>query len=248
MTDGWCPFADRVEMVPERCGTTNVGAGQMWPQVIVDHVMDGHYAGALTMMQDRTVGDDADDYASWHFSIAKDGRVAQHASIWTPTWAAGLRSTNRTEEPISTFRARWGTNPNDWCVHIEHEDNRIRPATFTEAQIEASIRVHRWVWNQCEWLLQLPRGGWTNPDVAESRFAFHSQMDATPPSRAHDPGPNFPWDRIVNATLHREAAPEPIPLPVEPPVSANRYRLEALDAVQAATNAAFDALRKEWSA
>ena len=244
--DGWCPFADRVEMVSDRWGTGNVNAGQMWPQAICDHVMDGHYGGALAMMRDPTVGDDPDDYASWHFSIAKDGRIAQHASIWTPTWGAGLKSTHRTEEPISTFRRLWGTNPNDWCVHIEHEDSAIRPATFTEAQIEASIRVHRWVWQQAEWLINLPRGSWQNPDVAESRFVFHSQID-TSGMRAHDPGPNFPWDRIVNATLHREAAPALEPAPLPAPLDANAIRLEALSAIEAATNAAFAALRKEWA-
>lgn len=244
--DGWCPFADRVPMVPERYGTnTGIAAGAMYPQVIVDHVMGGYYSYALEMMRDPTVGDDPDDYASWHFSIARDGRIAQHAPIWTPTWGAGLRSTDRTDEPITTFRRRWGSNPNGWTVHVEHEDNAIRPATFTEPQIEASIRVHRWIWQQCEWLLRLPRGNWMNPDTAESRFVFHSQID-TSGNRADDPGPNFPWPRIVNGALASESVP-PSPAPAPPEFDVNAIRREALDVMQAATNAAYDALRKEWA-
>jgi N-acetyl-anhydromuramyl-L-alanine amidase AmpD len=198
--DGWMPSCDRIQMVPERYAT-NVGLaeGQMKPQAIVDHVMGGHYAYALEMMLDPTVGDDADDYASWHFSIAQDGRIAQHASIFTPCMGAGLRSADRTDEPITTFRKRWGSNPNSFTVHIEHEDHAVRPAVFTEEQIEASIRVHRFVWESCDWLKALPRGFWWLPDTADGRFTYHSQID--PVNRADDPGANFPWNRVVEATL-----------------------------------------------
>lgn len=204
--DGWMPGCERVEMVPERYAT-NVGiaAGDMVPQAIVDHVMGGHYGYALTMMRDTTVGDDDDDYASWHFSIAQDGRVAQHASIWTPCMGAGLKAHAVTGEPISTFRKRWHYNPNAWTVHIEHEDKAARNPFLTEPQIEASIRVHRWVWNQCEWLRALPRGFWWLPDTADSRITGHYQYQA---DRADDPGANFPWGRIMEATL----APEPAPV------------------------------------
>jgi N-acetyl-anhydromuramyl-L-alanine amidase AmpD len=245
--DGWCPFATKIPMVPERYGTTNVAAGQMYPQVIVSHRMGGYFSGAIAMMQDPTVGDDSDDYASWHFSIATDGRIAQHAPIWTPTWGAGLKSGDRTDEPISTFRRRWGSNPNDWSVHVEHEDGGARNPTFTNDQIEASIRVHRWIWNQCEWLINLPRGQWYQPDTAESRFVFHSQID--PINRADDPGPNFPWDRIVNGALAAEPAPEPVLIPESAPshIDANAIRREALAAMRAATNAAYDALEREWA-
>ena len=126
-SDGWLPFGERVPMVPERYAVnTGIQPGQMYPQVIVDHVMGGHYSYALEMMRDQTVGDDPDDYASWHFSIARDGRVAQHADIWTPTWGAGLRATDVTQEPISAFRKRWSTNPNGWTVHTS--STRTRPS------------------------------------------------------------------------------------------------------------------------
>lgn len=194
------PNVTRVPMVPERYAlNVDTAAGMMRPQVIVEHVMGGHFEYALEMMRDKTVGDDPDDYASWHFSIAQDGRIAQHASIFTPCMGAGLRSNSVTSEPISTFRKRWHYNPNAWTVHIEHEDHALRPAVLTEEQIEASIRVHRWIWNECEWLKALPRGFYWQPDTADGRFVYHSEID--PANRPDDPGPNFPWNRVVEAVL-----------------------------------------------
>lgn len=221
MADGWMPEAERVEMVPERYATNvGVAAGEMYPQAIVDHVMGGHYSYALEMMRDPTVGDDSDDYASWHFSIAQDGRIAQHASIWTPCMGAGLKSNAVTAEPISTFRQRWHYNPNAWTVHIEHEDKAVRNPVLTEAQIEASTRVHRFVWNSCEWLRSLPRGFWWLPDTADSRITGHYQYSA---DRADDPGVNFPWDRIMDAVL---APVVEVPPPPAPPNSAQSLDIE----------------------
>jgi N-acetyl-anhydromuramyl-L-alanine amidase AmpD len=65
--------------------------------------------------------------------------------------------------------------------------------------------VQRWVWNQCDWLVALPRGFWWNPDTADSRLIYHSQIDLV--NRADDPGVNFPWERILEGTLEQVAAP-----------------------------------------
>jgi N-acetyl-anhydromuramyl-L-alanine amidase AmpD len=219
---GWMPGVEYVPMVPERYaypdtvgGTT---PGNMYPQAVVEHVMGGHFSYALEMMRDATVGDDADDYASWHFSVARDGRVAQHAPIWTPCMGAGLRSNQVTAEPISTFRQRWHTNPNAWTVHVEHEDAAVRNPTITDAQLEASIRIHRWIFSMCKWLSDLPRGFWWLPDTADSRFLYHSQI--SPVDRADDPGTNFPWDRLVEGSLG--AAPAAPPAEPQPPADLNR--------------------------
>lgn len=237
--EGWMPGADYVVMVPERYAQQVTGVpapGAMYPQVIVDHVMGGHYSYALEMMRDPTVGDDPDDYASWHFSVAQDGRIAQHAPIWTPCMGAGLRSDQVTVEPITTFRKRWATNPNAWAVHIEHEDKAVRNPILTEPQIAASVRVHRWVWSQCEWLKALPRGFWWLPDTADSRFVFHSQID--PVNRADDPGANFPWDRLVEAVLSPPAPAEPARTYAEGYKDGFRAGKDtALDAIAAAVGA-----------
>lgn len=245
--EGWMQGIDQVPMVQERYARPDtVGglqAGQMEPKVIVDHVMGGYYSYALEMMRDPTVGDDPDDYASWHFSIAQDGRIAQHASIWTACMGAGLRSSDVTDQPISTFRQRWGTNPNQFTVHIEHEDKAVRNPVLTEPQILASIRVHRWVWRMCGWLKDLPRGFWWLPDTADSRVVYHSQID--PRNRADDPGANFPWDRILEGML----APEPKPPAVDEYKRGRRD--QAADdriALHAAVDMAIDATKEPWDA
>lgn len=233
---GWMPGALFVPSPQRYAANTGVPYGEMYPRAIVHHVMVGYMGSARVMMEDEVVGDDADDYASWHFSIGRDGSVMQHESIWTPLWHAGLRTDQLTGEPVSELRRRYGYNPNAWTVGIEHEGFSVKTMTqdgrkriddyfydsehpWPEAMIAASIRVQRWIWKRCGWLLLLPRGHWQDANSADSRFILHSQID--PVSRANDPGQLWDqqvWPRIVNEVLSPEAEPrdEPFRVPAPP--------------------------------
>lgn len=203
---GWYDKATAVPMVPARYGTnTGVAAGQMKPQAIVIHRLGGYMAGARAMMEDRTVGDDSDDYASWHFTIGQDGTVLQHASIFTPVWGAGV--VNNPDQPVPALRTKYGANPNAWTVHIEHEDKAQSNFAPTEKQLAASVAVCKWVLSQCPQIAGLRRGMWSDADTIEGRFLYHSQIDGA--NRASDPGPLFPWEALVNGALTPDAAPAP---------------------------------------
>jgi hypothetical protein len=250
-SEGWMPGISYVPMVPERFAQPHTGVplpGKMEPQGICQHVMAGHYSYALEMMRDLTVGDDLDDYASWHFSVAKDGRIAQHASIWTPCMGAGLTIYDVTPEPITALRKKYGANPNAWTVHIEHEDGAVRNPVLTEAQIAASIRAHRWVWNMCGWLKDLPRGFWWDSTKADSRLVFHSQIDRSG-FRDDDPGANFPWERIMEGTFEPVPAPVPVPVPTPapvPPITDNEAYRRGWNDHHAAALAAFESIKEPW--
>jgi N-acetyl-anhydromuramyl-L-alanine amidase AmpD len=68
---------------------------------------------------------------SWHFSVAKDGRVFQHYPLESHCWHAGSRDGNRE------------------TIGIEHEGVAGEP--LTEPQIAASVALCRWLRDVCNW-------------------------------------------------------------------------------------------------
>ena len=246
--NGWMPGCEYVP-VEGRFATER---GQMYPQALVFHVMVGYMGYARTMMEDRIVGDDADDYASWHFSVGRDGHKMQHASIWDGLWHAGLGSLDPDAgEPVSTLRARFGRNPNLWIVGIENEGfsvptfaqngKRIDDYPYSAARpwpepmIASNIEIARWVIKRCGWLQQLPRGDWANPDTFESRFIGHNQID--PRNRKDDPGDLWQhtvWHRIVNGAWAPAPPPRELEGPIVVPPAAKSAKLTALETLDAA--------------
>lgn len=216
---GWMPG---VERVPFRSfASSGIAEDSMFPQAIVQHVMSGYMAGARAMALNNLEGTPP----SWHFSIGRDGHVMQHVSIWDTAWHCGITRDVIPVALVTSLRDRFGRDPNTWTVGIEHEGFSI-PALYNgkrvddyvydtehpwpDAMIEASIRVQKWVWNQCGWLIEI-----TDRIEREERFLMHSMIDTV--NRVQDPGTvwrDTVWDRIVNgvfelAVAHRVGAPPP---------------------------------------
>ncbi len=216
-----------VERVPSAAaGGLGIAEDGMYPQGIVQHVMAGYFAGARQMMQSSAPGT-----VGWHFSIARNGRVMQHASIWDTMQHAG--AVKNPDPSAQALINRFG-NPNLWAIGIEHEGFSIPVISDTgkriddflydqahpwpEGLIAASIRVQRWIWNSCQWLLDLPSA------ERQQRFLTHSMIDRV--TRPQDPGDLWNatvWHRVVNGALEPQAAPRPAPatpVPVPTPTPA----------------------------
>lgn len=123
MAGTWCPFAIR------RLGLSwKVGSGRNRAEGAVYHSMVGGLVGAWARL-------DSDDRVSWHFSVAKDGRIYQHYPLESICWHAGSREQN------------------ERLIGIEHEggppDNPSEP--LTEPQLQASARLSRWLMEQLSW-------------------------------------------------------------------------------------------------
>ena len=173
---GWMPGTTRVPSVG--WGYPDIPEDGMFTQAVVSHVAQGYWQGLLGIAQQ------ADPGKSWHFSISRTGEIAQHVSIADPAWHAG-------DVNAPTWRLYQGGNPNKRTVGIEHEGFSIRPSysydyiysaenPWPEALIEASIRVHQWVFSRVnEW----------NPGAmtpSEDTVITHSMLNSA--SRAQDPG------------------------------------------------------------
>lgn len=171
MTNGWCPFAERIP-------TPNFTPGNRGRDAFVMHIMDGTFQNSLNWM--RKVGTSA------HFDIAKTGRIVQQVSINDSAWGNGLAYENgrwytvragvKTRVNPSWPLLRAGVNPNLTTISMEHEGKS--GDALTPEQRAASIRVLQWCRQEVDWTYQEGR-----------TLIGHRHLDNV--GRARCPGPSF---------------------------------------------------------
>ena len=175
----------------ERVETAAMG-GAITPRGVMSHIMQGWQATMIRWARERP----RLTPKSAHFTIGRDGRVVQHVPIRRQAWHAGRLDPGA--PPRWTLLPR-GANPNDHAVGIEHEGFSGEP--WPEPQIEATIRVHRWLFAEL--------------GLEPSEETVIGHFLTAPASRAADPGPGWPRDRILAALREAEPADadEPALLP-----------------------------------
>ena len=164
----WMPGVEHIE--------TAAMGGAITPRGVMSHVMQGWQATMIRWARERP----RVTPRSAHFTIGRDGRIVQHVPIRRQAWHAGRLDPGA---PPRWSLLPSGANPNDYAVGIEHEGFSGEP--WPERQLEATIRVHRWLFAE---LGLVPSG---------ETVIGHSMT--APASRAADPGPSWPRDRILDA-------------------------------------------------
>jgi N-acetylmuramoyl-L-alanine amidase len=185
---GWAPTSIAAHVPTSVFGYADVPAGSMKPIAIVDHVMQGY----KRTMDARAKG----NYGLVaQFSVARDGSASQHASIFDPTYHAGRLDSKLPTWPLY----RQGVNPNKLTVGIEHEGFSVDPGNYPydflygaahpwpDPMIKKTIEIHEWCFEQA------PSLGKPGPQS----IIGHNQI--APLSRENDPGPFFPFERIIKA-------------------------------------------------
>ncbi len=102
-------------------------ASKVWPDVntregVIEHSLEGGLAAGLAQL-------DGAVEVSWHYTVAKDGRVYEHYPLTASCWHAGSHAQN----------AR--------LIGVEHEGVAGEPLTI--AQRDASVKLTRWIAAQC---------------------------------------------------------------------------------------------------
>lgn len=127
----------------------NITSGNQEIRAVVIHVTQGTYESAVGWLRNRQ------SQASAHFVVAKDGRIAQLASIQDTAWGNGLSySGGRWYNPRGRLvRPAWpgllpGVNPNGYTISIEHEGTFEEP--WTEAMYAANNRLLQWIAQQTD--------------------------------------------------------------------------------------------------
>lgn len=149
---------------------------------IVDHITAGSAASAISWFVS-----DASQVSS-HYLVAKSGQVTQFVLEADAAWACGLDfdkgyATYLSNRNIPWIDACWrnAVSPNAVSISIEHE--ALVGEGLTELQLAASAALHR---HLCEAHAIAPNRAW---------IVGHSAIDAV--NRPADPGPAFPWDRLL---------------------------------------------------
>lgn len=181
--NGWMPGVEHIET--EDKGYQGLTPGEMYPLLVVNHVMQGYLDTMVRWTKDGV------QQGSAQFGVGRDGRIVQFASIWDATWHAGI--VNGATNGIVIEK---GGNPNWYSIGIEWEGFSIDPVAYPydyiygagtdakgkarrpwpEAQIRAALSIHDWFFYICQ--------NFAQPSIRT--IATHSEIDAR--SRAQDPG------------------------------------------------------------
>jgi len=159
------------------------GRGGHTPYTIVDHIADGLGSpfGWFESEQSRV---------SSHFWVSKTGVVEQYRPTTDTTWTNGILCDPDLANPTVARIVSSGVNPNQVGISIEHEGH---PGdVFPPAQDAATAELHAWL--STEFGIALDRAS----------VIGHCQLDNC--SRAHCPGPSFPWSVVLDEE-------EPMPSP-----------------------------------
>jgi N-acetyl-anhydromuramyl-L-alanine amidase AmpD len=124
---------------------------------------------------------------SAHTLICRKGNVYQLVPFNKQAWHAG--------ESLLNGRPRC----NEWCLSIEHISTG-KPSidgdpAYPEPQILASIDVHRY-WARKYGIRQKDVAGHEHIRDAARRGGILTRAGEVP-AKKHDPGPHFPWARVL---------------------------------------------------
>jgi hypothetical protein len=100
------------------------------------HSMEGSFSAARGRLFTAYDPEDPYTWASWHFSVLKDGAVVQHYDTGAVCWHCGVPG-----DPLP-WTAAVG---NVALIGIEHEGRAGEP--FTDAQAAASLELQRWCYS-----------------------------------------------------------------------------------------------------
>jgi N-acetyl-anhydromuramyl-L-alanine amidase AmpD len=147
------------------------GRQGMRPLAVVCHIEDGTEAGTVAWFQNP------ESRVSTHYSVAKDGTIHHYVREEDAAWGNGV-----VRAPSwALIDAHPDVNPNLFTLSVEHEG---KPGDeMPQAQYASSL-----------WLVSGLCARWDiRPDT--DHIVGHYRIDGI--SRAHCPGPTFPWERLL---------------------------------------------------
>jgi N-acetyl-anhydromuramyl-L-alanine amidase AmpD len=149
----------------------NFTAGRQGRKIIaiVNHITGGVMPGTLNWLRNP------DSKVSSHYLVTKNGEIYQLVQDENTAWHVGI--VNKPNWPLYD-----GTNPNRYTIGIEHEARAGE--SLTESQYQATLWLHR----------QLAKKHLIPADT--EHIIGHYRIDSI--NRANDPGPGFPWKRLLS--------------------------------------------------
>lgn len=164
------------------------GRNDWKPDMIVCHITDGSYDGAVSWLCNPRAE------ASAHYVVSRTGQVTQLVSLTDAAWCNGTSVTaghayHYSTSTLPLVRQR-ATNANYYTISIEHEGmyNQTH-GTLTAAQQAATIELIKHIRAEVQRLY-----GITIP-VDRQHIVGHCEI--SPREKPTCPGERFPWSEIL---------------------------------------------------
>lgn len=160
------------------------------PDIIVSHITEGSYNGAISWLQNPA------SEASAHFVISKTGIITQLVDIRESAWINGTRLKKEDKGPgwygdslLQLIRDR-KTNANFYSVGIEHEGLWSQgKGRLTEEQFEATVWLHKYIIGEIKKIYDI------DIIIDREHIVGHYQID--PIRKPNCPGQNFQWAELI---------------------------------------------------
>ena len=181
------------------------------PDVIVNHITEGGYSGAVGWLSTGS------GQVSSHFVTSRRGEVTQIVPLEWAAWCNGTQWFNA-QNAYFTGRAKSAlvrerrTNANYFSVSIEHEGwTGKTDGQLTEAQYQATLELHKHIITELERIY--------NFTFKIDRDHIIGHVDVAPREKPTCPGKYFPFNRLIadlRAWRYGDT-PAPAPRPADAP-------------------------------
>lgn len=164
------------------------GRSNWKPDIIVCHITDGNYNGAVSWLCNTQ------SQVSAHFVVSRKGEITQLVNLKDTAWANGtsLSSSDKRfygNSNLLAVRER-KTNANSYTISIETEGfSGSTKGSLTEAQNNAIIELIKYIRNEIKSIYGI--------DIPVDRQHIVGHCDITPITKPSCPGVEFPFDNII---------------------------------------------------
>lgn len=167
----------------------NYGSRCGWkPDVIVCHITDGAYNGAVSWLCSKESG------ISSHFVLSRTGQISQLVDIRNEAYCNGTRSTPGYEyvgrATAALVKSR-KVNANLYTVSIECEGDSTTHGILTDAQFTALVSLIAYIKQQ----IKIYYG----TDISLDRTHIIGHCEIAPREKPDCPGANFPYAKLIEA-------------------------------------------------
>ncbi|HCP14811.1 MAG TPA: hypothetical protein DIT32_03410 [Peptococcaceae bacterium] len=164
------------------------GRNNWKPDMIVCHITEGSYAGAVSWLCNSA------SKASAHFVVAQDGRITQLVKLTDAAWCNGTsialtQKTHYGKSTLADVRTR-KTNANYYTISIEHEGLWAKTkGKLTDAQLKATIELIAWIRSEVRRIF--------NTEIPLDREHIVGHYQINPVTKPNCPGAMFQFDEII---------------------------------------------------
>jgi len=176
----------------------SVGRHGWTPDLIVCHITEGGFDGTVSWITNRA------SQVSYHFVVARDGRIVQAVDIENTAWANGTTNNGDNRDnrhsTIDIVRER-RVNANLYSISIGFEGRFTeKQGDLTSLQMNAAVGLIKDIQNEIKRIYNF------DMFVTRSNLVGHSEI--TPRTRPNCPGRAFPFDIILRQLNLVEKSPQ----------------------------------------